>query len=707
MRRAFFAFAILLATGTLRAESRDWAGLTFGPDVKGAASSGPVTTGDLLRLRIIGGMAVSPDGRWLAFSVYQGIPERNQYVLRWFVQSTDGRSEPQPIDQDGGQPIPSFAYGLPHAFVPRDAPKWSPDSRHISFRRLDGHRIELWIADAATRRSTRVYDGRVQVAAHGWTSAGTLAFRTGLDYAAYQSNLADEAGHGWLLDSRMKLTASRARPNQPACTGGATTNEAPAIANDPACDIRTYIHDPKAGSVAPTEDASALGPPEGRLRARLAGGPTVWLENDEPKSTGFRPMRRLVTDAPRWPRCDQRACRGQFFKELGWARDGASIWFLKAESSLGREDGAPRDETALYEWSSTMDGPRQVLRTEDLLEDCQVRGAIAYCIRETTTRPNHVVSIDVATGAVAVLADPNPAFRVKSFPRVRKVRLEDNLGNPGFAHLVYPYGHEPGKRYPLVITQYSSKGFLRAQGGYEYPTYAFAREGFFVLSVDYPEAWAAQQTMSIREYEVWRYEDDLRNRRAIFAAIERAMDELIAEGMVDAGKIAITGLSAGAEIVHYALQRHSSRFAAAIASSGIHDETFLAFVPAGPRRTRLMEAFKARSLLPGADNAIAKLSWSRMPERLRTPLLINVGEHEALIGFEGIAALKHEQRPVEVRVFPDELHVKYHPRNLAGVYDNNLMWLRFWLSDRKDDRPAFRSQYLRWEEMRKRLQAEN
>jgi dipeptidyl aminopeptidase/acylaminoacyl peptidase len=277
-------------------------------------------------------------------------------------------------------------------------------------------------------------------------------------------------------------------------------------------------------------------------------------------------------------------------------------------------------------------------------------------------------------------------------------------GDPAFAQVVLPLAYQPGRRYPLVVTTYRSRGFLRGNVGEEYPIYPLSAAGFVVLSVDRPELYALSRRGSWEDLSrAWSR--DLAGRENVLQAVNQAIQTLDAEGLVDRRKIAITGLSAGAEFVHYALQR-TDEFAVAIASSGAQDLTFFALVPNREFRASLMDYFGSKSIIPSDGNVIRELAWSLQPERLRTPLLINVGEHEAMIGFEGVAALQQANRPIEVRVFPDEAHFKYHPASIAGVYDNNMMWLKFWLNDEEDRRPEFAAQYQRWRAMRTHLQAQ-
>src|SRR3546814_3563140 len=56
---------------------------------------------------------------------------------------------------------------------------------------------------------------------------------------------------------------------------------------------------------------------------------------------------------------------------------------------------------------------------------------------------------------------------------------------PFYGDLVYPVGYEPGRRYPMVIVQYRTKGFLRGGIGDEVPIPTLAVRGYFILSVDH------------------------------------------------------------------------------------------------------------------------------------------------------------------------------------------------------------------------------
>lgn len=310
-----------------------------------------------------------------------------------------------------------------------------------------------------------------------------------------------------------------------------------------------------------------------------------------------------------------------------------------------------------------------------------------------------MIAIDLNAKYVRVLAEPNPAFATKTYPMIREITLTDREGNIGFAQVIYPNSYESGMKYPLVVTQYSARGFIRGQVGNEYPMFPLAARGFMVMNVEWSRFPKILQTQDV---DYWNRFNAESGRELAKSQIEQGIDQLTREGLVDPNKVAITGLSAGAEITHYILQR-SDRFAAAIVSSATWDITSFAQASIDGDRERVMKSYQSPTVIPPAKNVIYDYAWSNKPEKLVTPLLINAGEYEGLVGFEGISAIQTAGGPLEFRIFPDEQHIKYHPRAILGVYNNNIEWLSFWLQGKEDPDPSLKPQYERWRTMREKL----
>lgn len=706
-------FAALATIGAPPAVAdADWAGAALAAKAPRPIEGGAVTAEDLLRLRDMGGLAVSPRGDLAAFSVRQAAVVSNDYAMRWFVLRMSPGSDPVAVDIDGGQPIPLRQSGLPQAFIPSEPAKWAPDGRAFAFRRAVGDAVELWVVDAESLRPRRLASGEANVEAFLWTQDGVLLWRTGLVPAVHRSAVDAEARTGWLLDDRMPLFAARTpSPTPPACG----RRRVPSV-----CRVETFglgaQGEARAATSAEEEfvdrylgaQTPVSGPRTrkwGVISAEGDAGPIArTLASDPSRADSLIPIRYVTTEALGGRECRLPACAGQTIDAVGAGRAGSTVWFIKRERSDGPQIGA-FDQTVVYEWSPIRDQVRQVLRTDARIEDCHALSDRLICVRSTSTRPSHIVAISLSTGRLAVLADPNPAFQTKTFPKVRKVGFLGIDGNPGYAHVVYPNDYRKGRSYPAVLVPYRSRGFLRGGTGDEVPIFPLAARGFVVISVDKPEFMREAAVMNRDAFETYGYADDFRDRRNTFEGDRRLLRRLQDEGLVDSRRVAITGLSAGSEMVHYALQR-SDDFAAAIASQGANDATLLAMVPSGWARRLWMKMLNAETIVPRTGDPLLALAWSSMPERLQAPLLLNVGQNELMFGFEGVQALIDAERPVEVRVFPDETHVKFHPASYAGVYDNNIRWLQFWLQGVVDPDPAYSQVYARWTAMKARLKRE-
>src|SRR5207237_8550586 len=88
----------------------------------------PLTIGDLLRVRRVGDPQLSPDGKWIAYSV--AVPD---------VAANRSRTQVYLLSVDGGA-----ARALSSGEASSSAPRWSPDGQRIAF--VTGG--QLWTMDA-------------------------------------------------------------------------------------------------------------------------------------------------------------------------------------------------------------------------------------------------------------------------------------------------------------------------------------------------------------------------------------------------------------------------------------------------------------------------------------------------------------------------------------------------------------------------------
>src|SRR5260370_41032367 len=99
-----------------------------------------------------------------------------------------------------------------------------------------------------------------------------------------------------------------------------------------------------------------------------------------------------------------------------------------------------------------------------------------------------------------------------------------------------------------------------------------------------------------------------------------------------------------------------------------------------------------------------RVSASLNVQRILSPLLVNAADSEYMVDMQLINTLRQSKRPVEMFIYPDELHIKNQPKHRYEIYERNVDWFNYWLRDKEDPDPAKADQYTRWRELRKSQQ---
>jgi len=655
-----------------------------------AIANGPITARSLVALldfgpadNSVGGDApfsVSPDGRWAAMAMRRADPETDSYCIGIMLVPLDGG--PPRLADLGGEFIAMThdvrdAADIVNGSPDPGTPLWSPDGNAVAYLRRDGGSTQVWIVGLDGKPARKLTHLASDVVGFEWARDGRsilARFRPALLSA--RAAIDEEGRSGFLFDKRF-WTVSDERP-RPALPIPVVTL---------AIDIATGTSSP-APLDAPADDKAR---PRGALLfARSSGGASAWTGDDDPAL--FLPPAALhVAMAGRDLACPTDIC-GDHIGALWWTGP-TDLMFMRG----GSPDNGGR--TILYRWRLGRDRtPVALLDTADALFGCRPAGTRFVCARESATRPRTLVSIDPATAATTTLFDPNPDFAARRFGEVRRLVWRRN-GVTTYGDLVLPPDHRPGDRHPLVIVQYTSRGFLRGGTGDEVPIHLLAARGFAVLSFQRPGPLAAgKKAKSLLDYERIAL-SGWAERRMIFEALDAGIDAAVSTGAVDPERIGITGLSDGASTTQYALL-HSGRFKAAALGGCCEDPGILTVAGPSYRDAVLGWGYP----VPGGASEDAfwrPYSLARNAARMKTPLLLQVADGEYRLALETYSALQLHGTPVEMYVFPDEHHVKWHPAHRLAAYERYIAWFDFWLNGRTAVDAARLPEIRRWETLRK------
>lgn len=327
-----------------------------------------------------------------------------------------------------------------------------------------------------------------------------------------------------------------------------------------------------------------------------------------------------------------------------------------------------------------------ILTTISLSED----GLRAAFVANAPTHPPEVFTMAHGEAAPRRLTDSNPMLaKMRLAPQeVVRFKARDGLEIEGL--LNRPLDEKKGERYPLILyvhggpESHHSNGWLTNYGD---PAQTAAARGFAVMHTNYRGstgrgmafAKSSQGDAAGKEF------DDLID----------AVDHLIATGLVDKDKVAVTGGSYGGYATAWLSTRYSDRVAAGVMFVGISDK----ISKVGTTDIPDEEFYVHARHRPWED-------WTKMLERspifyagqCKTPLLILHGKDDPRVNpgqsREMYRHLKlRSAAPVRLVLYPGEGHGN---RKAAARLDYNLrmqQWIEHYLTGAKGPPPSMDLDY--------------
>ena len=674
-----------------------------------------MTTLDVMQIRDVGGqtgdvgLSVSPNGAHLAFEMHQPDLRNDTYRVAWFIASAHQPSAPVNVG-DAGDPelfrLTEASGYRQGAWIPETA-AWLPDSSAIVYRRKVGGAIQVWLSSLSGSQQ-QLTANAADVESFSLSADGSkLLFATDAPRAERRRARAEAAREGYLFQADTPMSFS----------GDLYFSRYALLGGKPR--IWTYEIETRTERPASTEEVAefqrllsseadelrTLGYGARYLARTRDGNSVAWLAPASPDKTGVSPPLALFasrkSDGP--IRCAAAECTGYFSgaggNVLWWSPDAAEVYFVtRYGPNLGR--------SAWFRWQIASNEVQRVLETsEDRISNCTFVHPKAICFRETPTHPRVIASIDLHTGSITTLVDPNPEMRNLKVGSVDRLEWSDSLGRSTFGLLIKPLDYARGERFPLVIVGYKAFGAIQGGTGHEYPAHVFAANGLGVLLYDAPEDWEVEATAGDvleRVRRVW--EGEAVEISATHHSLKSIIDELDRGGLIDPSRIAISGFSTGNSQANYALANTDTFAAAALSGApwtpmaynlnqvGAVGRKFYRAVGLGPPTTPQGKLWK-------------RLALTENVARMNTPVLINASDDEHLLGRDTVVTFADAGKPiVEMHVYPDENHVKWSPNHRLSVYNRNVDWFRFWLQGVEDKDPRKVEQYARWRAMRQVVQ---
>jgi len=699
VKTAFFAgWFVLLMIG---------AAITSGVGQKRA-----ITVEDLWAMGRIGDLRLSPDGRWIAYT-----------VTFYSMEENKGNTDIWLISTEGGQPrrlTTSPAYD--------GHPTWSPDSRKIAFISSRDGKSQIYVISLEGGEAQKMGDIPTEVTGVEWSADGThLAFTTRVypDAPTLQQTAARDAEKArspvkarlidrllfrywnhWLDEKRRHVFIMPIEADT-------LWDITPGDYDSPPIDLgshRDYAFSPDGQEVAfvrnvdpvvalSTNNDIFLVPVTGgkprNITASNKANDNQPVYSPDGRYIAYRAMRRPGFESDQYDLWVYERATGKrrnltpkFDRSVGeivWSPDSRTIYFnaynegrcsIYAVSVEGMPvKGVPTKGVPARGQGT---GVRQLV-----YEHFNTRLAISpdgqtlYFCQQAINRPYEIFAYDLSSGAIRQLTftnqellaelEMNPAeyFWFKSYD-----------GTPVHGLLLKPPFFDPSRKYPLVYLIHGGpQGMWGDVFHYRWNAQMFASPGYVVAMVNFRGSRGYGQKFCDAVSKNWGggpYRD-------LMAGLDYLLKTF---DFIDEQKLAAAGASYGGFMINW-IAGHTGRFKCLVSHAGVFDQ--MSMYGATEELWFPEWEFDGNPYeRPRLYDRWSPSRYAKNFKKYRTPTLVIHGERDFRVpytqGLQMFTALQRMGVPSKLLFFPDEDHFVTKPQNARLWWKTVLGWMDQWIS---------------------------
>jgi dipeptidyl aminopeptidase/acylaminoacyl peptidase len=638
---------------------------------------------DLDRLVSVGSPSVSPDGKWVVYTVSTVDTTADKRITDIWMVGWDGTENIR------------LTY---HTDSSASDPRWSPDGRYISFlsSRTGAPKVkgsQVWVLDRRGGEARQLTEVKGNLSSYEWSpDAKKLLLTIAEDPEAEAREKEDKGGgkekdkpkpividryhfkqdvEGYLsTESRPdllylfdvaskkldKLTTDKKYQEEDAAWSPDGSQIAFVSNHDPDPD-RTINTDIFVVAAAPDSAARKLttfpGPDDGRPAWSPDSKLIAYIHGSEPKYEEYSRRQLAIVAASGG---DPRILTANFDRPVGepvFAPDGQSITVLVADdrsqypASVAVGDGSVK---------RLLDTPSSALAQN------QKAGHTALLWSSDATPPELYALED---GKLRRLTSHNDALLAQlKLGETRDLQAKTKDGTDVHALLTLPVGYLSGHKYPML---------LRIHGGpngqdvhsFNPERQLFAAKGYAVLNVNYRGSSGRDTAYQQAIFADWG------NKEVV--DLLASVDEAVKQGIADPDRLGVGGWSYGGILTDYTIAT-TTRFKAAISGAGMGN-------PFGFYGVDMYIFQYDNELGPPWKNPenYIKLGYPFLhADRIQTPTLFMGGDKDMNVPINGgeqmYQALRSLGVPTELVIYPGQFHGFTRPSFIRDRYERYFDW---------------------------------
>jgi dipeptidyl aminopeptidase/acylaminoacyl peptidase len=658
-----------------------------GISVRGAE---PFTVADLLSLKRIADPEVSPDGKWVAYTVREPKIEQNKFVSHIWVVPVDGGDAHQVTSHEKGE----------------SRAKWSPDGKSIAFLSSRSGSQQVWVLALDGGEARQVTALSTEADNHIWSPDGTsIAFTSDVwpdlsDDAAQKKRADEREASGvkaQVIDSLLfrhwtewrqgrrthifitPITANAPRDLTPGDLDAPPFSMSSSHLFDFSADAKTMYFTRGATRIKEawsTDTALCSVAIEGGEIIDLTSANKGWdgspYVSPDGRFVAFKSQARegYEADKMRLALFDVATKSTTYLardldrsiEEIVWTPDSKTIYFTVEE----------RAQMALYSIPARAEGRATFMSAFHHFGDLSIGkpGDSIIASFDSLTNAAEVVRITFPANQSfykRLTAVNESVYNNRALPTVEKFLYVGALGASIESFLLKPPGFDASKKYPclLLIHGGPQSAWLDAFS-FRWNMMTYAAHGYVVVAPNFHGSSSYGQAFAEQISGDWG--------GAAFEDVMKAADWAEAQPYIDRARLGAAGASYGGYLVNW-IMGHTNRFKALVSHAGV----FNLESEYGVTEELWFPEWEFKG--PPWKNRALYDKWSphRFAANFRTPTLVSHGEIDFRVpidqGLQLFTTLKRQGVDSRLLYFPDEGHWILKLKNSRLFYTTVFDWL--------------------------------